>query len=373
MIPLSGGLIRSRATGAILIAAAVAVVLAAGCHGRSQQNASTVGEGRTASYADYLGSDSCSPCHKGECDMYRASRHASAMRPADAAHLGKLAPPSGPIPNSDYAIRESGGAYRFERIDRPEIGAPVQYALGSGRSAITFIGEFGPQRMTEFRMTYLPTSHTWSITPGQESLTDLNLGAVHDMGMVTRCMNCHSVKTQPESGEPPSGFMGVGCESCHGPGRAHVDAVRSGHKSDLKVSDMGKWSAEQVDALCARCHRSIADTTFSGMDMTQTARFQGYGLELSRCYKESGGRLSCVTCHDPHSNVTTDARYYERICLSCHGSIRSGVTRSCPVNPRTGCIPCHMPKRSIFIDPTKQILMSDHLILTRGMNKRLGS
>jgi len=25
-----------------------------------------------------------------------------------------------------------------------------------------------------------------------------------------------------------------------------------------------------------------------------------YAMSLSKCYRSSGGRLSCITCHDPH-------------------------------------------------------------------------
>jgi predicted CXXCH cytochrome family protein len=87
----------------------------------------------------------------------------------------------------------------------------------------------------------------------------------------------------------------------------------------------------------------------------------------SRCFLESGDRLSCQTCHDPHSNASTDKKQYEKICLSCHSPARAataskgvGLGKACPVNPHSGCIPCHMPKREVT--PDAPIAMADHFI-----------
>ena len=128
------------------------------------------------------------------------------------------------------------------------------------------------------------------------------------------------------------------------------------------MEDMSQWGAAKVNAVCSRCHRSIDDISLDGDDAVLTGRFQGYGLELSRCYKKSGGRLSCVTCHDPHTSVSTDRRYYEKICLTCHTPSATGQSKACPVNPKELCIGCHMPKRPIIPEPRTPILMADHLI-----------
>ena len=41
-------------------------------------------------------------------------------------------------------------------------------------------------------------------------------------------------------------------------------------------------------------------------------------MTWSRCYTESEGNLSCVTCHDPHRNVETSTVANEAKCLICH-------------------------------------------------------
>jgi Doubled CXXCH motif (Paired_CXXCH_1) len=41
---------------------------------------------------------------------------------------------------------------------------------------------------------------------------------------------------------------------------------------------------------------------------------------LSKCYLSSAGKLSCITCHDPHQQPAgADAvDYYREKCLGCH-------------------------------------------------------
>ena len=74
-------------------------------------------------------------------------------------------------------------------------------------------------------------------------------------------------------------------------------------------------------------------------------------MKLSRCFRASAGKLSCLTCHDPHMQPTaTEAvPYFRKKCLTCH------TDESCrlPLATRTGrtpsddCLGCHMPKRNV--------------------------
>jgi predicted CXXCH cytochrome family protein len=63
-------------------------------------------------------------------------------------------------------------------------------------------------------------------------------------------------------------------------------------------------------------------------------------LAQSRCVQQSGGKLWCATCHDPHdpSQLTT-ARQRE-ICQSCH---KQPLDKSHPASAED-CATCHMPR-----------------------------
>ncbi len=345
-----------------MLAPAGVVLLLGGCFGGVQRPSAPPVYAVLDERSQFAGNTACAECHRAEFDLHKASRHAITMRVADRQSLGNLTPPLGPIPNSDYALREHEGSLRFERIDRPEVGSRLRFALGSGKDAMTYVGEFGKEILTEYRMTFMPGTRSWCLTPGQHGQSNLALGVTHQMGMARRCILCHATKIVPGASEPDTRFLGVGCESCHGPGAQHIASAKAGRTADMKMEDLSKWNAARLNAMCARCHRSIDDVPLIGHEVSATARFQGYGLELSPCFRKSGNHLSCITCHDPHADGRMDRSKYEKACLACHSPTASGQ-KSCPVNPRNGCVPCHMPKREVFGDRRLPLSMADHLIM----------
>ncbi len=84
-------------------------------------------------------------------------------------------------------------------------------------------------------------------------------------------------------------------------------------------------------------------------------RYQPVGLVQSACFKGSGGALGCTVCHDPHARTSADRDAYEAACRSCHAGRR---VPDCPVEPRSGCVGCHMPRR----DVARGMIMTDHWI-----------
>jgi len=92
-----------------------------------------------------------------------------------------------------------------------------------------------------------------------------------------------------------------------------------------------------------------------------------YSMTLSKCYRSSGGRLSCITCHDPHRQPTRQEApaYYAKKCLACH------TEQSCTVPlekrqhsmPPDDCAGCHMPKRDIKV--ISHSTVTNHRIVAR--------
>ena len=160
---------------------------------------------------------------------------------------------------------------------------------------------------------------------------------------------------------PEPRFFGVGCESCHGPGGAHAQAMQ---KKDLSKGVLltkltGVGGAALNDA-CGKCHRTAASVeNLDAVAKASTQRFQPYGLSLSACFKKSADKLTCVTCHSPHADASTDTKGYEKTCLSCHTAPQQ---KACPVNPKEKCVSCHMPTRKVFPGTDFPIAMADHFI-----------
>lgn len=123
-----------------------------------------------------------------------------------------------------------------------------------------------------------------------------------------KCFGCHATRTSHEGNavlDRSTMIPNVSCERCHGPAREHVDAARRGETELTMPFGLDAWTTEQMKTFCGKCHRDPAKAP-PGLiqpDNVQLARFQPVGLSQSRCYIESKGALSCVTCHDPHARA----------------------------------------------------------------------
>jgi Tfp pilus assembly protein PilF len=212
--------------------------------------------------------------------------------------------------------------------------------------------------------------------------------ADHD-GVVRRvrheCMFCHNAyAAAPEEKLsywrsqtfPRALPEGIGCQRCHGPGAKHVQAqtretiinpVRLGTRlrndicyechmqptviiSGLRKFGRDVYSFRPGQPLDEYAHRLDIDEE----GMPRAERFEinhhPYRLEQSRCFTESAGRLSCLTCHDPHRKVS-DPAHYRKACMSCHAA---------PHRVTEDCTSCHMPKRRP--QDVVHTVMTDHFI-----------
>jgi hypothetical protein len=303
-----------------------------------------------------VGSEACTPCHAEIAERHRKTNHAATLYHATLAELKKLAPPDGEM-RPGMRLRRDGDTLLVEAkhpVDGKLRQIPLALALGSGKTGLTFLVDEGDSS-AEISRSYFPKPNAWHVTPGQETLDPKLIGVPHSDKETRLCLSCHAVTGPEQPMIPDRKFFGVGCESCHGPGSAHIDGA--------KISNLKGLSGEKVNALCGRCHRTAEDVKAMGaIAKDSTNRFQPYAMTLSKCFTKSAGKLSCITCHDPHENASTDQPRYEKTCLACHdGSARSKPR--CPVNPTTKCVSCHMPTRSVFSGGSKlPIAMADHFI-----------
>jgi hypothetical protein len=355
-----------------LLIATVGLVVAAGCQKPSQRPT----EAASIAAQGFLGSAACAECHAGECRAVAASRHAHTLRGATREGLADVAPPQGAVPLAGYAITNVNGRYEIaKQYPKPEVH-PLDYALGSGKTGMTYVSVVAGAKLLEARMSYFPHQHEWEITPGQEisAAGDTPFGRIHDTEASRRCLGCHAVALVPGEARSTPAYYGVGCESCHGAGKAHVDAMRSGKGGTIYMERLGKLTSAKLNDLCGKCHRTLQQIEIDTSMAEETHRFQPFALLRSRCRNEANGPLSCLTCHDPHADASTNRGAYNRICLSCHTapglSSHIGATavahfrqgRDCPVNATSKCIDCHMRPRKTFVISTFPGTMVDHLI-----------
>jgi hypothetical protein len=371
----------------LLLLATCALVMATGCWRNTARPTPPQGAGVTpappapqnapkttaitppATPAVFVGSAACSGCHPAEEKTQGHSRHALTLFPMSRRALGKFAPPAGPIPGSGFMVQGRGDRFLIAANAQPDLAVPLDFAFGSGKTGMTYVFVPDQTRLIEMRFSYFPHRKQWYTTPGQERLPAQDVGSPFPQQVARECFACHSVTVAANAVTPQQPFYGVGCEACHGPGSAHIAAMRTGkHTADRQMEPMARWPATRLNALCGRCHGTEQEAQSQPGDVV---RLQTVGLMRSQCFQQSRDTLSCITCHDPHKDVGTDAAAYEAVCLQCHSTtasarrpapLRGAAIKSCPVNPRNRCIECHMPKRPAIAGAAVAPLMADHQI-----------
>ena len=355
----------------VLVLASGVLIVAAGCSNPPKIGASTASIDKDG---DFVGDSACAPCHAAEHNAHFGSRHATTLRAANRATLKDLTPPLGVVPLAGYSIEEQNGGLVLSRhAVSPEQIQPLSYVLGSGKLGMTYVSVLNADTLLETKMSYFPPWHVWDTTPGQEVNLpgDTIFGRIHPGKVAQMCIDCHSTTVAKASLTPDPKFFGVGCESCHGPGRSHVMAMQAGNTTQTHMEPLGSLSATKLNALCGRCHRSLKDVDVDSPEVKLTNRFQPYALFRSACRQPNGEPLSCLSCHDPHTNASTDIKKYEAVCLDCHSeqkthnrahSDQGKAAKLCPVNKAAGCIGCHMPPKKAFSLTSIPATMADHLI-----------
>ena len=314
---------------------------------------------------DYVGSAACAGCHKKIYEDYGKSPMGRAASPA-GEHLG-LAAVKGTVPSDKFqrtfeVYTENGKLYQAESSPDFRSVHEVQYALGSGVNGLSFMVRRG-DHLFQAPLSYYSRAKSWGLSPGYE-FADYGF----NRPITAACIACHSGRPQPVAGrngqyaEPPFQELSIGCENCHGPGREHVR--RAGAKA--VIVNPAKLPAARAEEICMNCHQGgdtrvlqPGKTTLDfrpGQVLNDTVaifkipRSPGGSTEvdllehhesmrLSKCFRESAGKLNCITCHNPHQSKPD----YRATCLGCH---TAPLAATHP--PRTSdCVSCHMPKRDV--------------------------
>jgi DmsE family decaheme c-type cytochrome len=209
-----------------------------------------------------------------------------------------------------------------------------------------------------------------------------------------KCMSCHINQGETFSRtlmgriflkHPRSAKEKLGCESCHGPGSAHV---ASGGRKDqgepgglIAFRNDSPRPVEERNAACLTCHESGLRTHWRGsqhqtrglactnchqvMDKVSPKNQFVKASEIetcSQCHKDRRaqlwrsshmpvreGKLTCSSCHNPHG--TANLKLLKELtvnesCYTCHAEKRGPfLYEHAPV--RENCMNCHDPHGSI--------------------------
>ena len=182
------------------------------------------------------------------------------------------------------------------------------------------------------------------------------------------CSGCHASQAQlridPQTGRMDSRWvdLAINCETCHGPGRAHVLAWQGLDHWSPGLPQLEKFGPRAATAVCARCHGGppaahdfgpqdaaayVGDLEDqSGLFPDGTAKGQVYQYTTfmrSPCFIEGG--LTCTDCHDAHGPGLRNQEHPDAFCTRCHQGL-SGRQHTFHDPEKEGgrCVACHMPK-----------------------------
>ncbi len=211
------------------------------------------------------------------------------------------------------------------------------------------------------------------------------------------CASCHSTGLERGYDAATDRYdttwteISVGCESCHGPGAAHVAWAQAGARADvahrglsvaLRDASGGAWRFAQDDArgiarwdgpprqataaqveTCAPCHaraRPIVADPLPGARFLDThapmllrqgeyhadGQIQGEVFEWGSFAQSRMQRagVTCGDCHDPHSSRLRAEG--NAVCAQCHLPARFDTAEHhhhAPGTPGAQCASCHMP------------------------------
>ncbi|MGC9946565.1 MAG: tetratricopeptide repeat protein [Bryobacteraceae bacterium] len=226
------------------------------------------------------------------------------------------APELQPLDGDPYSILRKDGRYDLQDRDRDGQvrRRGIDAAIGSGRHARILLSRTADGGWTELPLAwYAENGGRYAASPA--------------FGFSANCLACHA---RQKDGRPAA----FACASCHG------------------VAGSGK-PGQQV---CLQCHpETSGPNSAHGTEAHSEDRFDfnsaGYRLLESKCYRASAGKLTCTTCHPPHSFSKTPAEL-RLVCRGCHPAMHNGA----PLD----CTRCHMPQRQAQDAPG--IMVTDHRI-----------
>jgi hypothetical protein len=351
----------------------------------------------------YVGSAACAKCHPSIYESYRKTDMGRSMSEITATVL-KTIPTTAQVaaPNLhrhfDVFARE-GLLYQSEYASKPDgqelfrDTRKLDFLIGSGANGM---GALVKQEdyLFEAPLSFYTKPGKWALSPGYE-FGDYGF----NRPILAGCVLCHSGRpriTASESAkmmDPPFAELPIGCENCHGPGETHIASAELGSASSIvNPANLSPWLASNI---CMSCHQTgdarvfregksyrdfrpgqkLEDTLsiflvpFDRNSAPKDDLLEHYlSMRLSKCYLNSGGKLSCITCHDPHVQPAAQQapEYYRQKCLSCH------TEKSCAIplgarrkkTPPDDCAGCHMPKRDVTV--ISHSVLTNHRIVSQA-------
>ena len=269
--------------------------------------------------ATYAGSDSCFQCHSDQHRDWSNTIHPKMIQDAVADPTVVL---------GDFALGEEVRVTTLDGQERSYTIEDVRFTMG-----------------IKYRQRYIAetTEGTYVVLPGQWNVDDGAWVSASPTGdWLKACGGCHTtgfdVETQTFS------EIGVGCESCHGPGSVHIETAMNlpanVNPYGEEVYALRQTIVNSVDsAICGQCHNRgtspdgehgypvgyvvggpFDETMFTSVAPTgaeDDANFWANGLE--RKHRQQYITWSGSAHASAHTTIQ-EMEYGREYCMACHST-----------------------------------------------------
>ena len=354
-----------------------------------------------AGQGEYLGSDTCLACHgkksKAPFELtpmgHRFSKapqnelekknceacHGPGGKHADTPKVKGLIFGFGPQTGHEAALENAACLQCHTRDTKRHWEAPADFAAS--------------HRCAECHVAMRPTALVRASTPPTpELVAAVQKEFAGQYAGDALCVRCHANATakyqltrharllSPELGK--SDLERKGCESCHGPGKAHAysgggrgvggmitfrekgrDAVQRGNDACLQCHQTDRrdyWDGSEHanrNIACAQCHTLMERKSPTGQLSARTqVELCGkcHQTKRAQMYRNAHmpvreGKMDCSSCHNPHGSQTKAMLLGDSpndTCYKCHAEKRGPFMWEHPVVGEN-CMACHDPHGSV--------------------------
>jgi predicted CXXCH cytochrome family protein len=326
----------------------------------------------------FVGNEACKNCHANEYKTWSGSGHYKAMMPAvDSTVLGDF--------NGKTLVADGVTSRFFKKDGKFFINTQgddgrnhdyeVKYTFGY-YPLQQYLVEFPGGRMQATRASWDLKSRKWFHQYAGQKIPPHDW--LHWTGNAqnwnTMCARCHSTNLQKNYNNETDSYhttyseINVSCETCHGPGKQHVDYAGSDeYKKGNKVPGAyliaGKTAGqmEQINT-CTPCHARVTeisphhipgkefmDNYIPEIPTTEHYYADGQANDEDFIYtsyaqsKMFSRGVQCTNCHEPHTAKLLFPG--NQLCAQCHAKTYDNPSHTFHAIGSEGaqCKNCHMP------------------------------